>query len=133
MVDNERLGKIEQKEKQILEEERKIEAAEERIAHEEKHILSAEQAILKSNRSGFSSIFRGGLDPTERYFLRKRVIKRFARHKLLFSLLVTIGVVLVWRGIWHTADALPIISLSLVSFVVGIAVLWLIDQYTDIK
>lgn len=132
MVD-ERLDIIEEKERQIVAEEKKIEAAEERITQEEKRILSSEQAILRSTRPGIKSLFRGKLTPPERYFVKQRIIKRFAKHKFLFSLLFTIGVVLVWRGIWHTADVTPLLSISVVSLGVGLFILWAIDRYTDLK
>lgn len=132
MVDK-RLEAIEQKEKQIVAEEKKIEEAEQRISQEEKRILAAEQTILKSTRPGIKSLFRGKLTPPERYFVKQRIIKRFAKHKFLFSLLFTVGVVLVWRGIWHTADALPVVSVSAVSLGTGLFILWVIDRYTDLR
>lgn len=128
---------VEEKEQRILAEEKKIEEAEKHIEKEEQRILHAEQSILKSNKKGLRSFFTEDLSPPERYFLRQRLLKRFAEHKLIFSLIFTIGVVLVWRGIWHAADIVftpenYLISAAL-SFAVGLLILWLIDRYTDLN
>src|SRR3990172_11424901 len=114
------LQKIEEEEKRILAEARKIEAAEERISQEEEQILAAEKSILKNfRRPALSKLIENGLTRRELYFLRAIFIGKIIRHKFIFTLLVTAGIVLVWRGVWHTADDIPILSYSLVSLLVG--------------
>lgn len=119
---------VAKREKEILEQEKRIERAEANIEREEKRIEHVEREILRHKRLSLRTIFTPDLTPQERYFVHRRILKRFAKHKIIFSLLLTTGVVLVWRGIWHTADELPIISISLVSLGVGLAILWLVNR-----
>ena len=108
-------------EKQILKQTEKIERAEDQILQEEKKILAAEKEIIKS-----------GLQTTSLPILRSVLVKKISRHKLLFALVATIGMVLIWRGTWHTVDELPILNISLVSLLVGVLVLWFLKKYTDL-
>lgn len=125
---------LKEREQHILAAEEKIEQAEAHIEAEEKKIEKVELAILENSKNnGMRSIFDGELTAPERYFVRMRFVRKLAKHKLLFSLLATVGVVLVWRGIWHTVDSLPIISAAIISLLAGIAILWLIGRYTDLR
>lgn len=45
-----------------------------------------------------------------------------ARHPFLYALIGGIGVVLFWRGIWHTADSIPFLS-GPVSTILGFIIL----------
>ena len=44
--------------------------------------------------------------------LEKRIRHKLSHHPVLYALLGGIGVVLFWRGVWHTADALGMIYLA---------------------
>ncbi|OGE31591.1 hypothetical protein A2631_00450 [Candidatus Daviesbacteria bacterium RIFCSPHIGHO2_01_FULL_44_29] len=112
----------------------KIESAEEKIELNEAKILEEERKILSSVKETPVNIF--DLDPgtTKRkiHLFRLTIIKKIARHKLLYGIVVTISLVLIWRGLWHTIDELPIISISLVSLGVGLLSIWILKKYTDL-
>lgn len=142
-MENRDIAYIKRKETEIVHQEARIEAAEERIVNEQEKILEAEHEILKqSKQSAGGSLFNSSLTPPERTLFRKRFLKRIIKHKLLFSVLVTCGIVLVWRGIWHAADALiwhgetmfpfNYLMSAIISFCIGIGILWLVNRYTDL-
>lgn len=53
--------------------------------------------------------------------LEDKTRSRLSRKPLLYALLGGIGVVLFWRGVWHTADELNLGSLA--SIILGTAIL----------
>ncbi len=55
--------------------------------------------------------------------LEDRVRGRLSRHPILYALVGGIGVVLFWRGVWHTADMIPFIQNGPVSIAVGTCIL----------
>ena len=55
--------------------------------------------------------------------LEDKVRGKLSRNPLTYALLGGIGIVLFWRGVWHTADSLPILNNSIVSFVLGSIIL----------
>jgi hypothetical protein len=55
--------------------------------------------------------------------LEDKVRGRLSRSPLLYALIGGVGIVLFWRGVWHLADSLPIISNSSISIVVGTTLL----------
>ncbi|MDO8618407.1 MAG: hypothetical protein Q7R49_00515 [Candidatus Daviesbacteria bacterium] len=128
------LKNIKLEEDKILKEAEKIEEAEKRIKEEEKKILSSEEEILKSSKNKKSGVFDvdEGLTQRELQIFRLLFIKKLTKHKLISALVVIIATVLIWRGIWHTADDIPILSYSLVSLGVGILLLWILKKYTDL-
>ncbi|OGH19992.1 MAG: hypothetical protein A3D74_03800 [Candidatus Levybacteria bacterium RIFCSPHIGHO2_02_FULL_37_13] len=47
-------------------------------------------------------------------------IKRFRlHHKLIFSLIGIVGIILVWRGVWTFFDNAPLLNDPVVSIIVG--------------
>jgi len=60
--------------------------------------------------------------------IQKNLITRARHHKLLFPLVITAGVVLVWRGLSGIFDATPIISYSFISLALGIIILWVFNR-----
>ncbi len=135
MPNRNNLKTINKKEQQILEAVKQIKKAEQRIDQEEKEILLSEKKVLdvlhKSPLAAFK--LEDGLSPREAAFFRSLLLRKISKHRLIFALVVTVGTVLIWRGIWHSADELPIISSAVVSLVVGIGILWLVKKYTDLK
>ncbi len=57
--------------------------------------------------------------------LEDKIRGHLSRYPILYALIGGIGIVLFWRGIWHTADELPFISNSWVSIVIGSVILLL--------
>ncbi|MBI2074502.1 MAG: hypothetical protein HYT83_01550, partial [Candidatus Levybacteria bacterium] len=50
----------------------------------------------------------------------KNLSRARLHHKLIFSLLGVIGVVLVWRGIWTLTDAIPFLNDPITSVIIGL-------------
>ncbi len=64
--------------------------------------------------------------------LQKNLIFHARHHKLLFPLVVAVGVVLVWRGLWNLFDQVPILSYSFISLALGIIILWAFNRINSI-
>ncbi len=48
-------------------------------------------------------------------------IKRLRlHHKILFTIIGVVGVILIWRGVWEIVDGVAIINNPYLSFVVGL-------------
>lgn len=62
---------------------------------------------------------------------RRRVVKRLAKHKFVFSTLVTFAIVLIWRGLWSVADMMPVIKDTGASLILGFGILWFLEKYSD--
>ena len=45
-----------------------------------------------------------------------------SRRPILYAIITSVGIILVWRGIWHTADLFPVLNGPL-SFIIGIIIL----------
>lgn len=60
--------------------------------------------------------------------LQKNLIFHARHHKLLFPLVITAGVVLVWRGLTGIFDATPLISYSFISLALGVIILWIFNR-----
>ena len=103
----------------------KIEDIEDEIEDHEKEIIGLEKNILKHSSSKKF--------PKEFKFLKALFLKRIAKHRLLYTLAISLGIVLVWRGIWETTLMIPILSYPIVALVVGIIILWLTEKYSELK
>lgn len=55
--------------------------------------------------------------------LEDKIRGRLSRHPILYGLIGGVGVVLFWRGVWHTADTIPIIQIGPISLLVGSLIL----------
>lgn len=132
-MSDEELKRVKEVEAQILKEEEQIKQTEAHIREDEKKIVGAEKVIMGSIRKHpIRALLPGGFNARELELVKAVFTRKITRHRLLMAILATIGVVLVWRGIWHTADELPLISISVVSLLIGIIILWLIKRYTDL-
>jgi len=56
---------------------------------------------------------------------------KLSERPILYAIMASVGTVLLWRGIWHTADVTPIIQNGLVSIVVGILILLLTGVFVS--
>lgn len=117
------LENIEAKEKVLMEEVDKIEEAQDNIEKEEKEILRSEKRVS-------SYLVDSGLSVRRLNFFRLVFSNRISKHKLLFALLLTLAIVLIWRGFWLAIDSVPILSNWPVSIVVGAFIVWLLRRYT---
>lgn len=55
-------------------------------------------------------------------------ISKVKGNGVVFPIVIIVGVVLVWRGLWVLFDHLPVINYSFVSIVLGIAILWVFNR-----
>ncbi len=60
--------------------------------------------------------------------VQQNLITKAKHHKLLFPLIITAGVVLVWRGLTGIFDATPLVSYSFISLALGIIILWAFNR-----
>ncbi len=59
--------------------------------------------------------------------IEDKVRGMLSRHPLIYALLGAVGIVMLWRGIWHTVDAIPLIGdgplNGPISIVIGLIIL----------
>jgi len=123
---NKVLEEISKKEKQILEEEKKITEQAEKLLKIQptiKEILHKEQQVVQEEAAV----------TTELNFFQKFFVARAKKHRAIFQVIIVLGVVLVWRGLWGLFDQMPILSSAAISLVVGLIVLWLFNRITDLN
>lgn len=94
------------------------------ISHTEKILLDAVATDIQEDRQ----IAQEVRSVEKVTFLQKLFIRKMKRHEILFAIIVLMGVVLVWRGLWGIFDTTPVISYSVVSLFVGLFLLWLFDR-----
>lgn len=58
----------------------------------------------------------------------ENLITRVQKHEFLFPIIIIVGVVLVWKGLWGLFDQLPIVSYSFVSLLLGLSILWIFNR-----
>lgn len=64
--------------------------------------------------------------------LKHNLIVHAKHHRLLFPLVVAVGVVLVWRGLWNLFDQVPILSYSFISLALGLIILWAFNRFNSL-
>jgi hypothetical protein len=112
--------------KQILAEEKTIEKL-------EKEILQHEDKLITEKKQIGGNISANGKLMVSLQSRRHLFVRKFARHKFFYTMAISIGVVLVWRGIWEITSKLPILSESIVALIVGIGILWAVERYTELS
>jgi len=61
---------------------------------------------------------------------RDSFVRTFSQqHRIMFNTLLTVGVILISRGVWELSASIPFLSSASISLVVGIAVLVVINRY----
>ncbi len=104
----------------ILKEEEVIEAKEKEILKIENKILSSVEDIQSKDKI----LSKAG-------YYRRKIVRKLARHRFLFSILVSISFVLVWRGLWDITASLPILEDAGVALIIGFFMVWLLERYTE--
>ncbi len=61
--------------------------------------------------------------------LEDKIRAGLSRHPIVYALLGSIGIILLWRGIWMIADSLEISGLA--SAIIGVAILMLIGLFVS--
>ncbi len=57
--------------------------------------------------------------------LEDKIRGKLSRYPIVYALIGGVGIVLFWRGVWHTTDTLPFIKSGPVSLIVGSLILLL--------
>lgn len=63
--------------------------------------------------------------------LEDKIRGHLSRSPIMYALIGGVGVVLFWRGVWHTADNLPFINNSWVSIAIGSIILLLTGVFVS--
>ncbi len=131
-------------EKEILKEEIKSERLEKEILKElkeeihkteelDKEIKDTERKLSRKFIPIAKLLARNGFTWSEVKILKGTMVQRVSRHRFLFTVIVLVGVVLVWKGLWETFDKISIFKYSAVSLVVGFLILWLLEKFSELK
>jgi hypothetical protein len=94
----------------------RIEQAEQRILGEEQKILTTDQHILEQ---------------IEQNQTNNRFVSRLYKHRFIVSTVVTIGIILVWKGVEGISANLPFVSTAVGALLVGLLLLWVINSYAS--
>ncbi len=111
----------------MLKELKKIEDLESSLLVKEGEILKAEKLVLSKEKDVERDVL--WLKKAETH--RRIVVKRLAKHRFIFSAIVTFGIVLIWRGMWGLADMIPVVKDTGVSLLLGFGIIWFLEKYAD--
>lgn len=107
-------------EQQIIDKENAIEKREEEIIGLEQELLKKVEKLDRVEKT---------ISRIEHY--RRRTVKKLAKHRFIFSILVSLSFVLVWRGLWDVTASLPILKEAGIALIIGFFMMWLLERYTD--
>lgn len=110
-----RVDEIKRLEKRVISEEDQIEKLEEKIVEKEDKILDNQNQSLK-------------LSTFHPKFIRSGLIKRFEKHKVLYSFVTLVSVVLIWSGLQTFITKTPAISNPIISISLGLLIVWFVDR-----
>jgi len=114
----EQIRRLESLEKRIIKELKNVESLERKISGEEQEIEEQERKVSTSVQ--------------KLLHWRNEFVKNLSQqHRIFFNTLLTVGVILISRGVWEISDKLPLLSSSGVSLVVGVGILVIINRYPN--
>jgi hypothetical protein len=61
--------------------------------------------------------------------LEDEIRRNLSRYPVLYAFIVGTGIVLFWRGVWHTADDMGLVSIA--SLIIGTVVLLLVGGFVS--
>ncbi len=117
---------LEQLEEKILSEEKAIENLEETINTKEEKILAIQDKMLTT--TGNLKILGTDFSKYKAKLLHSQFLKRLNDHKILYSFITLLSVILIWYGIQNLLSSVPIINNPIVAIVLGVLVVWVIDK-----
>ncbi len=91
---------------------------------EEKSEIKIGCDIIRSNNKLKQIMFRKIFNFFDR--VEDKVRMRLSHFPIFYAFLTGAGIILFWRGIWHTADTTPFLQNSYISMIVGAVLLLLI-------
>lgn len=100
-------------ERKIIDEESEIKTLEEKINLKEDKILLKEEGVVSKY-------------PTR--FLRSKFLKRLNKHKIVYSFITLLSIILIWSGIQNFLAGVPVIHNPLISIALGITIVWIVDK-----
>jgi hypothetical protein len=113
------LRRLENLEKRIIKEIKSVESLEKRLSGEELELQEQE----KEMSSRVNKLLHW----------RDAFVRNFSQqHRIIFNTLLTVGVILISRGVWEISASIPFLSSASISLVVGIAVLIVINRYPSV-
>ncbi len=134
MARSSEINKLKSIERRLLKETERIEESEEKIEKEEKKISHIETDIIKSiKKQPVRALMKNGFTQKELGYLHKLLVYKIARHRYIFTLLITLGIVLIWRGFWEITETLPLLSYPIIALLSGILIIWLTERITHIN
>ena len=119
-------SEIKNLERKIIEEEDEIKDLEKRIDRKEEQILNAQSKILKS--TGKLELIGTSFTKYQAKIIHSGFVKRLNKHKILYSFITLISVILIWSGIQAFLATVPFVKNPLVSIGLGILIVWIIDR-----
>jgi hypothetical protein len=63
--------------------------------------------------------------------LEDKVRGKLSEYPILYAFIAGTGIILIWRGIWHTADVTPILENGIISLIVGTILLLITGAYVS--
>ena len=60
------------------------------------------------------------------------LLHKLSKHKFVYSLIVALGAVLVWRGLWDISVKIPFLSSEFAALGFGVVILWVTQKYSDL-
>jgi hypothetical protein len=63
--------------------------------------------------------------------LEDKVRAKLSHYPILYAFIGGVGIVLFWRGVWHTADNIPILSNELISIITGVIILMITGVFVS--
>lgn len=113
-------------EKKVLAEEEEIEKLEKKIDSKEGRILATQDKILRS--TGSLKLLGTGLSKYQAKLIHSKFLKRLNKHKILYSFITLLAVILIWYGIQNLLTTIPIIHNPIIAIVLGVLIVWFIDK-----
>lgn len=107
-------------EQQIIEKESAIE-------DKEREIIGLEQELIKK----IDKLDKVDKTVSRIELYRRKFVKKLAKHRFIFSILVSFSFVLVWRGLWDITAGLPVLENAVIALGIGFFLMWLLERYTE--
>ena len=118
--------------KQVEVEIEKIKSAEKAIEREEARLETLEEKLIAKLDKTDADIT--DLGRTSRLSVwRASLARKLSKHKILYSVLISFGVVQVWRGLWDWSETIPWLASPFIALAIGLAILWLTKRYSDLE